>query len=299
MNIAWNNSIWFFDLDDTLVDTAGAGIIASEGVYDFLATQLENKIAVEIKNRFIDLFNLLLCGYRVTSEEGWNEITGGKAAHDALLARIKAAQPSVIDQYGEAKKWSREVLIMLAAEDHNVALSPEQVHLSAKAYWDHLAENVELLEGTTALIEAINRHNRPVYIITSSDGRLQMQDDGTFIYDPNYSEQLKSERLEKLKEKGIAYTAYRIGDPEDKPHLEFFEKIINAAKDDFGDIDYNNCVMLGDSYSGDLETPRKKIGFGLVVHIDHDHGQVEEVDEGFVVAGNLQQFLDWFESKQK
>ena len=125
-----------------------------------------------------------------------------------------------------------------------------------------------------------------------------MQNDGNFIYEPAYSEKLKSQRVEKMKEKGLNYTAYRIGDPEDKPHLDFFEKITNVAKADLGEIDYKNCLMFGDSYSGDLETPRNKLGFGLVVYIDHEHNSVDEIDENYVITGNLEHFLRWFESKQ-
>lgn len=298
MNIQWKDSIWFFDLDDTLIDTAGAGLIASDGIYDFLSAEIGTESAQKIRDRFIQLFDLLLLGYRVKSEEGWHELKGGKGAYEYLLERIKAVQPSVIDKYGHEKKWSREILIKLAADDNGLALSPEQVLGATNAYWSDLAEKVELLNGTTTLMDEIKKHNRPTYIITSSDGRLQMQDDGKFIYEPTYSEKLKSQRVEKMKAKGLDYTAYRIGDPEDKPHLDFFEKIINVAKDDLGEIDYNNCLMFGDSYSGDLETPRKKLGFGLVVYIDHEHESVEEVDEDYVIAGNLKHFLKWFESKQ-
>ncbi len=298
MNIYWKDSIWFFDLDDTLINTAGAGLIASDGIYDFLSKEIGAQSTQKIRDRFIQLFDLLLLGYRVKSEEGWKQILGGKKSYDELLVKIKNTQPAVIKRYGHEKKWSREVLIKIAADDNNLNLSPTQVQNAANAYWNDLADKVELTRGAASLLRTIHQHNRPAYIITSSDGRLEMQKDGKFIYEPEYSEKLKSDRVEKMKEKGLIYSAYRIGDPEDKPHLDFFEKIINVANKDLGRIDYKNCIMFGDSYSGDLETPRKSLHFGLVVHIDGQHDVVEELADDYIVAGDLEQFLKWFESKQ-
>jgi phosphoglycolate phosphatase-like HAD superfamily hydrolase len=111
MNIKWKDSIWFFDLDDTLIDTAGAGLIASDGVYEYFLEKIDKESALMIKDRFTQLFDILLLGYRVKSEDGWSYIKGGKQSYIDLLHRIEQVQPSVVKQYGDMKKWSREVLI--------------------------------------------------------------------------------------------------------------------------------------------------------------------------------------------
>lgn len=298
MNIKWENSVWFFDLDDTLIDTAGANEKAAEGIRQYFARQIGDDVAQRIKERYIALFSLLLAGYRVKTEDGWGAIEGGKAAYGNLLAKINELQPSVIQEHGHAKKWSREILVKIAADECGAILSPEQVEAAGKAYWDALAEQVTVLPGASELLTAIAAHGRPAYIITSSDGRLQMQEDGSFVYDPKHSEACKSSRVEKMRNKGLQFNDFRIGDPEDKPHIDFFQKIITVAEEQNGKLDPSNCLMFGDSYGGDLETPQKKLGFGLVVHVDHKAHETSEEADRLVVTKDLTDFLMWFESKQ-
>ncbi len=140
----------------------------------------------------------------------------------------------------------------------------------------------------------IKTHGRPIYLITSSDARLKMDEIGQFDYDPPYSENLKKQRIELLRKKGIPYNALSIGDPEDKPHLDFFEKGIKIAEQHLGaNIDFGNAIMVGDSYAGDLQVPREKLGFGLTVLFNKSTSTTEINASRQISTGNLSKVSDF------
>lgn len=281
-SFSWERSVWFFDVDDTLIDTAGMTIPAAEAVQEVFQNHVSVAQAEQLKNRFVEIFTILMKGHQGSLEL--------QKERDNLLARITKAQPTVLEKYGHIKIWSREIFIKHAAEDLRIAVTPELIHEAADAYWISLSKSIQVLSGVTDLLNQIKEHNRPLYLITSSDARLKMKDDGTFTYSPEYSEGSKRERIEILRGKGIFYNGLSIGDPEDKPHLDFFEKGIRIAEKDLGvKIDMNDAIMIGDSYSGDLETPKEKMGFGLVILIDQKTKEAVWLDERQVVTPNLKE----------
>lgn len=277
---SWDHSVWFFDVDDTLIDTAGMTIPAADAVQEIFQNHVSAAQAGQLKNRFVEIFVTLMKGHQGNIEL--------QKEHDNLLSRINKAQPTVLEKYGYIKKWSREIFIRLAAEDLRIAATPGLIHEAADAYWISLSKSTQLLSGVTDLLNKVEEHNRPLYLITSSDARLKMKDDGTFTYSPEYSEGLKRERIELLREKGVLYNGLSIGDPEDKPHLDFFEKGIRIAEQDLHyTIDPQNAVMVGDSYAGDLQTPKEKMGFGLVILVDQNAKESTWVDNNQIVTNNL------------
>jgi FMN phosphatase YigB (HAD superfamily) len=287
-NVKWADSIWFFDLDDTLITTAEASESGIEGVESYIRNGLDSGKAAEFKNRLTDLYHLMLAGYKVRDQNGWAQVPGGESAYKQLVQRIESCQPEVIAKHGHAKKWSREIWIKLVADDLLLPITSEQVHQAAEAYWNALTDNAVLFDGAKVLLSEIRNHGRKVYIVTSSDGRLKMQPDGIFVYDPAYSEMLKRHRVERMKEKGLLYDGLSIGDPEDKPHPEFFQKgLVIAEKDAGAEIDLRQCVMVGDSYGGDLQTPHEKMGFGLVVWFNKHQTGIKEEEPGYFSTGDL------------
>ncbi len=276
--IPWEKSIWFFDIDDTLIDTAGTTKIAADGVAKVFEARFGRQKAQEIKANFIAIFNLMLVGHQTTNPEEVGD-------YKKLLSRIESLQP---DKSYTPKKWSREIFIKLAAEEAGVDVSPELVHEATDAYWLELSQRTELFEGARDLIFEIKRHDRPIYLITGSDARLKMQTDGTFIYDPAYSESLKRERIELLREKGIDFNLVSTGDPEDKPHVDFFQKAISLAVADSGQpIDFKNTIMVGDSYEGDLKVPIEHFGFGLGVLFNKNKNTTEVIDSHQISTGDI------------
>ncbi len=286
--IPWLKSIWFFDIDDTLIDTAGTTMSASKGIKRVFSVKFTSEQAQQVQDNFNNIFQLMMTGYRVKGEEDWQQVPGRKEAFDKLIDDIESAQVRVKQRYGAIKKWSREVFVKLAAEQAGLKIPPELVHESADAYWITLTEQTTVYPHALNLIQEIKRHNRPIYLITSSDGRLKMDQEGQFDYDPEYSEVLKRQRIELLREKGVSFNALSIGDPEDKPHLDFFEKGIKIAEQDLGKaVDTKNAIMVGDSFGGDLQMPKEQLGFGLVVLFQKARVNTEINDEHQITTGNL------------
>lgn len=292
--ISWSDSIWFFDIDDTLIDTAGTTLSASEGIRKVFLAKHSPEQAKQVKDNFNHIFQLMMTGLHMSNTEEWQKVPEDKKAFDKLMKNIENSQVRVKKRYGVIKKWSREVLIKLAAEKAGLSVTPQLVHEGADAYWLVLTEQTTVYPHALSLIKEIKKHNRPIYLITSSDGRLKMDNKGQFDYDPEYSEALKRQRIELLREKGVNFNSVSIGDPEDKPHLDFFQKGIRIAEKDLGqNIDLSNAIMIGDSFTGDLQTPKERLGFGLVVLFQKDKLETEVIDEHQITTSRLSDVVNF------
>lgn len=292
--ILWSESVWFFDIDDTLIDTAGITLSASKGINRVFATKYTKGQAKLVQDNFNNIFQLMMAGYRIKDEEDWQQVRGRKEAFEKSLQEIENSQVRVKQKYGVIKKWIREVLIKLAAEQAGLKTTPMLVHEAADAYWITLTQQTVVYPHALKLIKEIKRHERPIYLITSSDRRLKMDEEGQFDYDPKYSEALKRERIELLREKGVMFNTLSIGDPEDKPHLDFFQKGIKIAEQDLGQpINISKAIMVGDSFGGDLQTPKEQMGFALVVLFQKDKVDTEVIDERQINTGNLSEIANF------
>ncbi len=279
--IPWDKSIWFFDIDDTLIDTAGTTLGASDAIRDTLGKKIGQDKAKQIQANFNQIFNLMLSGHQASEDHNPGE-------YNRIISRIEACQSRIKEKYGVIKKWSREVFIKIAADDAGINLAPELVRQAADAYWLSLTEKTELFPGVENLMELIQKHKRPIYLITSSDARLKMDENGQFDYDPPYSEALKRQRIEHLKKKGIQFNGLSIGDPEDKPHLDFFKKGIKVAESNLGQqVDFTNAIMVGDSFAGDLQVPKEEFGFGLIVLFNKNVSSTQTKGENQVNTGDV------------
>jgi len=292
--IFWSKSIWFFDIDDTLIDTAGVSLQASEAIKEVLEKEVGLKTAIEIKKQFNNIFNLMLAGYRAISTADWQKVPGGRRAFDRLFSKIEALQKPIKKRYGKIKKWSREVFIKIAADRIGIDISPELIEKAASAYWLSLTEKTELFPYVLKLFEKIKEHKRPIYLLTSSDARLKMDENGQFQYFPSYSKKLKKKRILLLKKKGIYFDEVFIGDPEDKPSWEFFQKAIKMAERDLGKgFDFSQAIMVGDSFTGDLQIPKEKLKFGLVVLFKKELSGLKVIDRQQINTGNLLEILNF------
>ncbi len=293
--VNWQDSIWFFDIDDTLIDTAGDSRSATRGIEDVFTLHCGTDKAKRVANEVNAIFELLLVGYRVKNDD-WSPVLGGKTAFDQLLIQIKTVQTAVIEKFGKAKLWSREVFIKLACDRVGVPVTPDIVHEAADAFWIKLTQEVHVLPGVVELFQTIVKHSRPIYLVTSSDARLKMDESGQFHYDSKYSEGLKRQRIELLREKGIVFNALSIGDPQDKPDVAFFQKGVETAQAEYGQsFNLKNAIMIGDSFAGDLQTPKEKMGFGLVVLFQKDRSTTVQEDEREIVTGDLSEVLSYIQ----
>ncbi len=292
--ILWKDSVWFSDIDDTLIDTAKTTPEASEGIKKVFEARFGLEQAKIIQTNFNEIFNLMLAGLRNKTDEDWLKVEGGKKIFDALWEQIEGYQVEIKNQYGAAKKFSREVFIKIASDKAGLEVSAELISEAADAYWLTLSEKTKVFPGVLDLIEKIKEHQRPLYLATSSDARLRLKPNGQFEYIPKESEDFKRERVQLLRDKGIAFNLVSIGDPEDKPHLDFFQKAVKIAEADLGHkIDFSNAIMMGDSFPADLQTPKEQLGFGLVVVFHEGMDATEVVDKNHIKTGNLHEVASY------
>lgn len=278
---------WFFDIDDTLIDTAGSSEAAAEGMKAVLITAYSPKICAQFVREFMAIFDLMLLGYRIKSEADWEGKEQEKHAFHALIQTIEARQTPVQEKWGSIKKWSREVFIAIAAERCGISVTPPLIREAASAYWLTLTNQTIIFPGASQLLDVLKQKGLGIYLLTSSDGRLVMRQDGLFEYDPVLSEQLKRQRIELLRERGIAYDVLSIGDPEDKPHLAFFEKGLAAVQSVTGrQVDPAQSIMVGDSFAGDLQTPLEKLDFAYVVLFEKNRVKTEQ-QNAIIKTGDL------------
>ncbi len=292
--IHWPESVWFFDIDDTLSDTSDVSSSATEGIRKVFSVHFDEQVGLMMKNQVNEYYDLMLQGCRVKKENDWLKIKGGREAFESLFKEVSSRQESIKKIYGVPKKWSRELFVKLAADKFNIRVTPELINEAVDAYWIELSKITQSFADAVELIKTIKSHKRPICLMTSSDARLKMQPDGQFIYNPEYSEALKRERIELLRDKGIDFDLLSIGDPEDKPHKDFFEKGVNKLSGELGfAIDISKAIIVGDQYSMDLQTPKEQLGFGLAILVNRKTPHLEIIDEHQVNTDNLSLIADF------
>jgi len=282
------NAIFFFDIDDTLIDTA---LLHKDGVKGIIQAIIKHsgfsEIGREFGQKVDEIFDLMLAGYRVKEKKDWQHVPGGKKAYKGLLAKIEHYQKNIKEKWGSIKKWSREVFIKIAADELGIEMTPSLVEKAAQAYWRKISEKMELFDHAKAFFNQLNKLGRPIYLITSSDARLKLANDGRFVYNPKYSEKLKRQRMQILTEKGLKFRQIIVGDPEDKPSIQFFEKGLKVAEEDLENIiDRSKCLIVGDSYKGDIEVPIRELGFGLGV-IFSKGSKFKKEEDNLISVGRL------------
>lgn len=275
--IKWSRSFWFFDIDDTLINTADVSEKASESIRKVF-TYFGKKKALEVQKNFNDIFTTMLATHQSKNRKN--------IKFENLVQEIEVYQKDVRKVYGRIKRWSREVFIKIASDRASLKVPPKIIKKAADAYWTELTRNVKIYTGTIELIGEIRKHKRPIYLLTSSDGRLVMQNEN-FYYNPSYSGKLKERRIKILKKRGLDFDALSVGDPEDKPNEEFFQKAIKIAESDFGSkINIKDAVIVGDSFTDDLQTPMK-MGFGLCVLFEKNRQGPMIRDKNYIAVNNL------------
>lgn len=287
--IDWSKAVFFVDVDGTLVNVDDARMEGSESIEKVINKHFPGK-GREIRDGFNRIFELNLMGYLMKDEEGWQAFPQTKRDYDSLNERIDSMQSSL----GIVKRYSRECYIAIASQDADIDLTPQILDETSDAYWKHFAKVSKPFEDAIEFTRAISEHGRPVYLTTSSDQRLRMRDDGQFEYDPEYSEETKRQlRIKPLRKMGFQFEKAIIGDPIDKPKVEFFLKAISVAESDMGSIELRNVISIGDSWDSDVRTPKEKLGFGLAVHNDRSTKESEVVDHNTIRTQDLKYVLNY------
>lgn len=286
VKIPWSKSIWFFDVDDTLIDTATFSPLASEGIRSALVTPYGKEAAARVQQNFNKIFNMLMLHH------SGQEMTPGETEEfKNLLMLIEGYQKEISEKYGTIKKFSREVLIKIACDVERVEINPVLMQQIADAYWNQwnvISDSMQLLPSILVLFQEIRKHKRPIFLFTGSDARFKLNSRNQFEYVPEYSEAFKNQRVQSLRKKGIDFDAVSIGDPIDKPHIEFFQKTVKIAEENMKyAIDLKNSIIIGDSYRADLQVPKEQMSFGLAVLFNLPNRGIEINDDHQITTNNL------------
>ncbi len=278
--ISWEDSIWFFDIDDTLITTTTSEItlLGSNAVKDMLLKQFSEKDAEKLRKDFVNIFNILLAGHRGNHTPEYQN----------LINKIDAYQVDIKNEFGATKRWSREIFLKIAADKNNLQIPSDLLNKTINYYWKSISENAVVLPHVKEFMDLLIKHNKRIYLVTGSDARLVLKDNNQFSYNPISSEQFKQSRLLPLKNKGIPYTFACIGDPIDKPHKVLFQKAFQMAQKDLGHkINPKSAIIVGDSYSADLATPLEQLSFGLGILYKNGLKKTEVISDNQINLGNL------------
>ena len=189
-------------------------------------------------------------------------------------------------KWGFIKKWSRETFLKIAADEIKVNIPPETIHNAATIYWDAITDKTDPFKEAKEIINYITNLGHPVYLLTSSDGRLMIKN-GFFRYDSKISGSFKRNRMKTLAAKGLKFRDIIVGDPEDKPLPGFYERTLKTIEKDIGKkINFSSVVMVGNSFEDDLETPVNIMGIGTGVLLVKEKNSKKENNNIYKV-GNL------------
>lgn len=234
-----NFSLVVCDLDYTLVDFDRGHIAGIKA--------LEELFGREIAQDVDGMFYMILEGHRKKANEPWDE----RESFNRLIEEMSSLQSSFVHTYG-TKVWSREAWIILSAKKHNYSLSKKQVENGRDTYWKTLGKDGPLYDDAQQFLHKISELMIPLIIMTGSESVVIVNDDLSLNYDPVYSQRYKFERLGLLP---ISFVDAVIGDPIDKPHREYFEKLERTIRK-LGNITKDRVLIVGDSERNDLEVPR-------------------------------------------
>lgn len=281
------HTVWLADVDDTLIDTAGMHNAASSSIVGVLGQFVGEKKAEQVVRRFAEIFQILVTSHQSSERHEATRIEETRKSDCELEARIDECQQEIRQRWGTTKKFSREMLLKLAGEDCGAALTPQQIQQCADHYWQHLESHVICFDDAIRLTEDLARAGSPLFLFTSSDGRLIPKENGHFDYDPESSHRFKEARVEKLRAKGLRYQSVFIGDPIDKPTPEFYKMVYSSVERNLHrHLDPRNVIVLGDSYRSDLEIPVSdwKVALGILYRPGQEDVIAEQ--ERIVSVGN-------------
>jgi phosphoglycolate phosphatase-like HAD superfamily hydrolase len=260
---ASSSGAWLADVDDTLTDTIQMHEAASFSILEILETSVGMTKAVEIVSRFKEIFQSLLTSHQSSSGSVENAHES-RIVQASLLARVNKYQLEVKQQWGATKKFSREVLLRLAGEDCGVLLNSEQIEQCVDRYWQQVEDNPIFFADAIRMSENLKRAGIPLFLFTSSDGRMTLKANGYFHYNPELSLKFKIRRMERLRAKGLYYREAFVGDPIDKPTPEFFGQVYSGIERALGrQVNPESLIVLGDSYESDLAFPVTEWGVKL------------------------------------
>lgn len=210
-------------------------------VYDFSlgdnrATKNLNEQHPQLGDEVSRIFKIILKAKRSLASLTIKE----KKEYHLFLNEIKRIQKT-----DNCKFWSRETMIIMAANKIKIEINKEDIVRLRNIYWQSFLDKWQIYADAKIFLDKVKKEKIEIVWVTGSDSVLKVKnnkDEIELIYDSKYSAAFKKRRLTKLLEE---YPGKLItGDPLEKPELW---KII-FEKDKRG-----NYLVIGDSYESDLK----------------------------------------------
>jgi len=227
-----NISLVVSDIDYTLVNFLSG--------HNSAIKTIREETGEEFSKAVDDIYQIIIEERMIKDFDEWNK----KDEYIETVGRIKKLS---------SRKWSRESWIIIAAEKLGVKITKEEIETFRDIYWETVGKSSTLYEDTKAFLNMVSEKNIPLILMTSSDGVMKVQEDLSLIYNPEFSKETKEKRVKLLP---IRYSSLVIGDPIDKPDIEFF-RIIEKEIEKFGKFKKNNILFIGDSLKIDVAVPEK------------------------------------------
>lgn len=272
--------VYFLDIDDTLIKTTSITQDhknALKDALDKLGINKAEEIVVDFSANYTKLYS---------SHQGKFLGTQDQKALDIFVKRLKDLEKFIIDKYGEIKIWSREAALYISAEKYGIKLSNSDLSNLSNTLWDKIAQNASFYTDTLPFLDYLKKDKVPFYLISASDCRLTLDEKtGYFVYDPQYSRDLKLKRFTMLYQIGVDKKQVFVGDPYDKPNPWVFSEALNQAKKDVGGR--FTSIMIGDSVKNDL-LPAKEAGIDKLIWLKRDkEGEQITKDNEIIVVHSL------------
>ena len=227
----------FMDIDYTVLEFESGNMAGVDNL---------NKTYGGLGDRVNQIFKLVLEGKR--NFETLNEVQ--KEEYKQLMIRFGKIQSKFLDKGQSVKYWSRESMIIIAAQDLGLELKDEvEVENLSLEYWQSVANFSKIYEDAIGFLDKIKSEGIPIIWVSGSDSVLVVsKKDGKIEldYDPEYSWKSKERRIKILLEKYPGKLV--VGDPVEKPELWY--QLLR-------DIEIERTLVVGDSYEADLMVAEK------------------------------------------
>ena len=230
-----------------MLDMDGVSSVAGQAVLEPLSREVPEKMAVQVRDRFLETYRVLVGQLRSPSHKS-------SADFERLERRIIAWQAGVTAQGFETKLWSRHVLMAIALESVGLSVTQALVNSVVDHYWRVLRQNTNVFPDAAAAVERLFEEQTRFVFGTNSDGFLRFDEPAqTFYYDPEDATRRKLHRLECLRTLGVKDAQICVGDPIGKPRGEFYDRVLDSFARFFGAPPDLSCsVAVGDSLTNDV-----------------------------------------------
>lgn len=231
------------DIDYTIIDISKGHLAGIEAIAVVTNAQVAKRVD--------QIFSLIIEGHRRTATASWDQ----RSEFEEITTRMRHVQKTIVPSWG-LKYWSKETMLLLAAEDVGFELNASSLSQARDAYWLTRTKNSTVYSYIPAFCQTLSDLGIVLDLFTSSYHIMQIAPDLSLSYEPEKSKQYKAKAILPYLPKMTKSIC--IGDPIDKPDAAFFQEVIKQIKSDLQlksrqTFDFATVCVIGDSARNDLE----------------------------------------------